>query len=458
MQTLEKPSLNPVLREFWETPARNKILYGGRASSKSWDAAGVSIFLANKYKLRFLCARQMQNKITESVYSLLKVQIDRFGLSSRFRVLQNKIINIVTGSEFIFYGIHRNIDEIKSLEGIDVLWLEEAHALTASQWAILEPTIRKDNSECWFIFNPNLYTDFVYQNFVVNTPPRTLVKKINFDENPFLSETMLRVITDAKERDDEAFQHVYLGVPRSDDESTVIKRTWIEAAIDAHVKLGFEPEGMKRLGFDIADDGEDKCAVVYAHGSVAFWCDEWAAKEDELMNSCYKVYAEAVAREAHITYDSIGVGAFSGSKFKEINAQRNGYVRYSDFNAGGSVQHPDSIYTGKIKNRDYFSNVKAQAWWMLADRFRNTYNAVQRGEVFSPDKMISISSSMPQLEKLKTELSTPKRDFDANGKVKVESKKDLAKRDIKSPNLADAFVMAYAPANQSLFVGKDSGW
>lgn len=84
-----RPTLNPALREFWTAredkdgnPIRNRVLYGGRMSSKSWDAAGFATYLANTYKLRFLCARQFQNKIEESVYSLLKGQIERFGLSS----------------------------------------------------------------------------------------------------------------------------------------------------------------------------------------------------------------------------------------------------------------------------------------------------------------------------------------------------------------------------------------
>ncbi|EOJ3542009.1 PBSX family phage terminase large subunit, partial [Shigella flexneri] len=179
-----KPTLNPALRSFWTMRARNKVLYGGRSSSKSWDAAGIAIFLSNKYTLRFCCARQIQNKIEESVYTLLKIQIDRFGLRHRFRILNNKIINRVTGSEFVFYGLWRNIEEIKSLEGIDVLWLEEAHALTEYQWKILEPTIRKEGSECWFIFNPGLVTDFVWRNFVVDPPEGTLIRKINYDENP----------------------------------------------------------------------------------------------------------------------------------------------------------------------------------------------------------------------------------------------------------------------------------
>ncbi|UPI98046.1 phage terminase large subunit [Klebsiella pneumoniae] len=154
------------------------MLYGGRSSSKSWDAAGIAIFLSNKYSLRFLlCASDPEQKLKSRCIPCSKIQIDRFGLRHRFRILNNKIINRVTGSEFVFYGLWRNIEEIKSLEGISVLWLEEAHALTEYQWKILEPTIRKEGSECWFIFNPGLVTDFVWRNFVVDPPEDTLIRK-----------------------------------------------------------------------------------------------------------------------------------------------------------------------------------------------------------------------------------------------------------------------------------------
>lgn len=450
------PSLNPALRPFWTTRARNKVLYGGRTSSKSWDAAGFAIFLADNYRLRFLCTRQIQNKIEESVYALLKIQIERFGLRHRFRVLENKIINRFTGSEFIFYGLWRHIGEIKSLESVDVLWNEEAHAMTPAQWEVLEPTIRKEGSECWFIFNPGLVTDFVWRNFVVDPPPDTLVRKINYDENPFLSDTIKKVIAAAKARDEDAFEHVYLGVPRTDDDAAVIKLSWIEAAIDAHKVLGIESLGRKRVGFDVADSGADKCANVYAHGSVVLWADEWAAREDELMTSCERTYSEAILRGAEITYDSIGVGASCGSKFAEINTQRRERIRYHKFNAGDSVVDPDREYQPEVSNKDFFANLKAQAWWSVADRFRNTYNAVKAAEegdgrlAFTDDQLISISSACPHLEKLKFELSTPKRDFDNNGRVKVESKKDLVKRGVASPNIADAFIMAFAPTDKTL--------
>lgn len=455
--TADAPSLNPCLRPFWQAatingvPIRNRVLHGGRASSKSWDAAGFATFLTNSYRLRVLCVRQFQNKISESVYALLKIQIARFGLKSRYRIDRNKIYNRFTGSEFMFYGLYRSIDEIKSMEDIDILWIEEAHNLTKEQWKILEPTIRKQGSQIWVIFNPKIATDFAYKLFVLNPPPGTIVRRINFDENPFLSDTMRAVIENARKGDPEDFAHVYLGEPRANDEDAVIKRTWILAAIDAHKKLGITPTGAKRIGFDVADSGTDKCAEVYAHGALVSWADLWKGGEDELLKSCTRVWNEGRKRGASVTYDSIGVGATAGAKFAELNKANPGTpVLYAKFNAGGAVFQPEALYSNQTKNQDQFANIKAQAWWLVADRFRNTYNAVHNGQQFREDELIFIASECPYLDQIIDELSTPKRDFDNNGKVKVESKKDLAKREIESPNLGDAFVMAFAPGVRPL--------
>ncbi|MCG2572345.1 PBSX family phage terminase large subunit [Acinetobacter sp. ME22] len=443
-------TLNPVLEAFWLMPARNKVLYGGRASSKSWDAAGFAIFLADNYKLRILCARQFQNKIEESVYSLLKIQIERFGLKHRFEILKNKIINKYTGTEFMFYGLWRNIDEVKSLESIDICWLEEAHNISKEQWEILEPTIRKDYSQFWIVFNPKLANDFVYKRFVLKPPPKTISRLINYLENPFLSQTMLDVINAAKEEDYDDYAHIYLGVPRDDDDDVVIKRSWLMAAVDAHTVLKFKPEGIKRLGFDVADGGADKCANVQTHGSVLQWTDEWKAREDELLQSCTRTYTRAVLENSQIIYDSIGVGAGAGAKFQELNEAQNRHIRYSKFVAGGKVWQPDSKYRGTdMYNKDMFNNLKAQSWWSLADRLRNTYNAVRNGQQFNVEELMAFDSSCPNLEKLMDELSTPRRQYGADGKVKVEGKEELAKRGIPSPNLADAAIMSTTPAVSS---------
>lgn len=448
-QTFQGPTLNPALRSFWMTPARNRVLYGGRASSKSWDAAGWAVFLATKCRIRVLCARQFQNKIAESVYTLLKIQIERFGLQDQFTITDNSIKHDLTGSEFLFYGLWRHIDEIKSLEGIDILWLEEAHNLTAEQWEILEPTIRKEGSQVWILFNPRLVTDFVWRRFVVNTPPDTIKRHINYNENPFLSETMLRIIAAKKDEDAEEFGHIYLGEPREDDDAVVIKRSWIMAALGACKRLGIPKGPGRRIGFDVADSGEDKNAQVLMEGIEAAFVEEWKGKEDELLKSAGRVHKKARETGAEIEYDSIGIGAFAGAHFQALNEEFGTDLAYHRFNASDGVVSPDDkvddLDLKSPTNADYYANLKAQTWWTVARRFRNTFNAVERGMSYESHELISISPDCDHLDRLIDELATPRRDFDNAGRVKVESKKDLSKRDIPSPNLADAFVMANAP-------------
>lgn len=441
----EKPRLNPELKLFWRTRARNRVLYGGRSSSKSWDAAGIAVQFSRMAKIRVLCTRQFQNKITESVYTLLKIQIERFGLQDEFDITNNGIKHKTTGSEFLFYGLWRHIDEIKSLESIDILWVEEAHNLTAAQWEILEPTIRKEGSQCWIIFNPRFATDFVYKHFVTSPPPDTIVKLINYTDNPFLSNTILKVI-DAKKNDDfEEYQHIYLGVPRDNDDKTIIKRSWVMAAIDAHKTV--KPSGGSWLGtgrvggYDVADDGNDKNALTVMDGSVCTLINEWKADTDELFKSSKRVYnVVKLLGCVSLGYDSIGVGAGTGGHLNELN-----YRSHFRFNAGAGVAYPDKKYKDtKLTNREYFSNLKSQAWWRVAERFRNTYLAVVKGYEFHADDMISLSSECDarMLNEMVDELSTPFKDFDKAGRVAVESKKDLDKRDIASPNKADSFIIA----------------
>ncbi|QRE00367.1 terminase large subunit [Burkholderia phage BCSR52] len=442
--------LNPALQSFWLDPSRYKALFGGRASSKSHDAAGFAVYLARNYNLRFLCARQFQNKIEESVYTLIKNKIEAAGWENEFVFTRSSIYHKETKSEFLFYGIARNLNEIKSTEGVDILWLEEAQYLTEEQWQIIDPTIRKQGSQIWLIWNPDQYTDFIFQNFVVNPPSNCLSRQINWTENPFLSETMLKVIYDAYRRDPKLAEHVYGGAPKMGGDKAIIQLQYVLAAIDAHKKLGWEIEGSKRTGFDIADDGDDTNAIVDAIGNVVVWAEEWEGLEDELLKSSTKVFNHAVEKGSSIIFDSIGVGAHAGSKFKELNESRSLEIVYEPFNAGGAVYDPDEAYMKlphvTITNREHFSNVKAQMWDRVATRFRKTYEVIAFGANHPHDELISISSEhIPKktLDKLKIELASPHKDIDGMGKFKVESKKDMReKRGIKSPNIADAFIMA----------------
>jgi len=445
------PIMNPNLRDFWNKPSRFKVLYGGRVSSKSWDAAAHAIQLANKLPLRFLCTRMYQNRIDESVYTLLKETIKRFGFSKDYNILNNKIINTNTGAEFLFYGLARNIEEIKSFEGVDILWNEESHSMTEDMLRILEPTIRKEHSEIWFVFNPKLATDFVYREFVLNPPDDAVVRMINYDENPFISNTIRKTIENLKAKDYDSYLHYYKGIPKQDDEDVIIKRTWLDSCIDAHIKLGIDPTGERITGYDVSDDGKDESAYVNKYGILITKVHQWKAKEDELVKSAKIIRNEAERFKSFVRYDSIGVGAGVGSNIKELNKINEIKVKYEAFNSGGAVVNKEKEYEAGVKYKDYFSNVKAQAWKEVADRVLKTHNAITKGASYDPNEIISISSECDFLENLLTELSTPRKDYDLAGKFKVESKKNLAKRGVKSPNLADAFVMCFAPIEKGKY-------
>lgn len=415
-------------------------------SGKSFDTAGILLYLASTYKVRVLCTRRFQAKISESVYALLKkIILEDDYFKPLFTIYESTIKCNKTGSEFIFFGIERNILDIKGLTDISITWVEESELLTEEQWEILRPTIlREENSFCVLVFNPRYDTDFVYRNFVMNKREDTIVRLINYNENPFLSDSAKSLIeNDKKHLEEDDFNHIYLGYPKSENQDSFIKRSWIDACIDSHIKLGIEAKGKYTIGYDIADSGNDACSTVKVYGNVVVDIKEWKAKEDELEQSAEKVFKMALDNNAEIIYDTIGVGASAGSTFRRLNSEYKKNIVYSKFDAGAAVMSPNTEYRPLRKNKDHFENLKAQQWQIVADRMLHTYNAVVKGEPFKEDDIISIDSRCDLINELKIELSSPLKEESKRGLVKVESKDAMKKRGIQSPNIADAFIMAY---------------
>ena len=440
--------MNKVFKPFLQKK-RYKIAYGGRGSGKSWSVAELLIELSRRATLRILCARELQMSMSDSVIALLSDTIERKGLLQEFEVQKTSIRHLGANSTFMFYGIKNNPTKIKSLEGVDICWVEEAEAVSKESWEILIPTIRKDGSQIWVTFNPKNILDDTYQRFVVKPPSDSVVLKVNHDSNPHFPKELRSEMDDCRIRDFDLYRHVWLGEPVADSALAIIKPSWIEAAVDAHIKLGFEAQGKRILGFDVADEGDDANATILRHGSVVLEADEWRGQD--VIYSSDKVYTYAESANAGlIIFDSIGVGAGVKAQFR----RKTGLVQAAGFNAGGEVLKKSSRYTEGKTNGDMFSNLKAQTWWTVRDRFFNTWRAIEHGDVYPADQMISLSSTIDNLEYLKAELSRPQVDYDNNGRVKVESKKDLKKRGIPSPNRADALIMAFAPISGGLWSSK----
>lgn len=192
------------------SPSRYKVLYGGRGGAKSWAIADALIVRAWERPTLILCTRELQKSIKESVHKLISDRIDANGFGGEFEVLNTEIKGR-NGSRFIFAGLRHNITEIKSTEGVDICWVEEAEKVTDGSWRILIPTIRKPGSEIWISFNPNLITDATYQRFVLNPPPDAWVQKVSWRDNPWFPDVLKREMEYLKAKDDEEYRHIWEG-------------------------------------------------------------------------------------------------------------------------------------------------------------------------------------------------------------------------------------------------------
>jgi phage terminase large subunit len=458
--------LNPNLRDFWTTQKPYKLLKGGRFSSKTQDAGGMAAYLARTYTLRFLCIRQFQNRITDSVYTVIKNKIIEAGWQDEFEIGVSSIQHKETGSDFLFYGIARNIEDIKGTEGVDICWIEEGEALTEDQWGIIDPTIRKENAEVWVLWNPQLKTDFVQAKLPDLLGDSCIIRHINYTENPFLSTTAREKAERLKLADPEAYRHIYLGIPLSSDDNSIIKGKWVDAAIDAHIEIDDFPMGGGRTGgFDVSGgvDGKvtatkanDPNAFLWRHGCVVEGLEEW--HDDDPNAAAGRVFEIALRNGLdHINADDIGVGASVCGEMRRLHSaalsdnHKTPPMTFSGWTASEGPSNPDLEYRDGKTNGDMFYNLKAQGWRKLADRFENTWKA-RNGLQFDPDKLISLPSGLPMLEKLRGELTAPRKET-VNGKEKVESKADLKKRGIPSHNLADGLVMAFDEPQTSWLAG-----
>jgi len=190
---------------------RYKVFYGGRAGGRSWSFARALLFLGFQRPMRILCAREVQNSIKDSVHKLLKDQIQIMGLGKFYKPLDTEIRG-ANGTEFTFIGLSVQTEEsVKSYEGYDICWVEEAKNVKQSSWSILIPTIRKPGSEIWVSFNPELISDYTFQYFVVNPPEDAVVVKVNFRDNPWFSDVLEKERLRCKQFDPESYENIWEG-------------------------------------------------------------------------------------------------------------------------------------------------------------------------------------------------------------------------------------------------------
>lgn len=435
---------------FLFKPKRFKIAFGGRGSGKSESFARyVLVCMAQGQK--WLCLREFMNSLEDSVHSMLKGIIELEQMQG-FQVLANEIRHESGG--YAKYGqLARNIASIKSKFDYDGAWIEEGETITEESLDVLEPTLRKDGSEILITFNPVREDGAVYARFVkpfyqdilrdgYYSSDLVYVAMVNMDKNPFAPAELIKASEAMKAEDYDKWLHVYGGEPMRDLEDVIIQPKWVDAAIDAHKKMGWDGIGVKVIGFDPADGGADAKAVAMRHGSVITKVKDWTKGDvEDGINRAFS-YADDW-RADQLVFDGDGLGA---AVKVGLSARIEGKaLQVIGYHGGASVDNPGDKYQDLRSNKDTFKNKRAQYWWYLRDRFEATYRAVEKGQYLDPEKLISLSSDgIKDLSLLKSELTQVKRKLTNNSIIQIESKADMAKRGVKSPNMADAIVMAFA--------------
>jgi len=262
MDNLKVVEIPIEYKRLFDNDWREAAVYGGRFSLKSHTVARYLLIQARMKKTRIACFREFQSSIADSSHQLLADLINLYELKE-FEITNNSIINKLNGSDFLFKGMHRNEQSIKSIEGIDIAWVEEAQSVSKLSIDVLTPTVRKEGSRIIYTYNRLLEDDPVHQRLVLEGRPNTLVINVNYDiamKYKMMPEIIRLEMEDDKEKRPALYKHKWLGEPNSLERK--IYRNWaIIESIPHEARL--ERYG---LDFGYSNDPTSIVAVYYYNG------------------------------------------------------------------------------------------------------------------------------------------------------------------------------------------------
>lgn len=456
----------PVLK----STRRFIIVIGGRGSGKSVTVHDIGLIDMADLGAKGLFLREYQSDISDSTHSLLASEVDRLGIKG-VRVTDSTI-ETVRGGRARFRGLARNPEGLKSAHGFHFFCMDEAQTASEKSLKMLTPTMRTTGGRMFFIANPGSSEDPFSQRFIVPFLSDLQTKGIyedelhtvvfmNYTDNPWFDEGM-----ESERAWDEAnlsramYRHIWLGEFNDSVEDNFIKVEWFDAAVDAHKKLGWKPTGARLAALDPADHGEDSKAYGERHGSVVDFLQDWF--EGDINDGADRAIGHAQARGADgFTWDAVGMGA--GLRRQVTDAFANTSCIVQAFMGSESPRDKDAPFQSDAWNfvkpdategahtltiGDVFPNLRAQAYFLLMERFYNTYRAVVKKEYVDPDTMISLDSEGigEFMTKLRAECCRLPRKRNANQKFDVMDKKTLrAKYKMASPGMADVLSMLMLP-------------
>jgi len=392
-------------KDLFDESWRYIIYYGGRCSGKSYHVALALLLRGRLKRLRILCTREIQNTIKDSVHKLLKDLIEQYGMND-YIVTNDSIYNTRTQTEFIFKGLRRNIAEIKSLQGVNICWMEEAQSVTADSLNILTPTImRQDGAQIIATFNRMTELDPVFVKYCINRPKNCSVREINYDvleKVGLLSQVIKEEIEYDRENNPELYLFKWEGQPLSQLDNAIISRTDVIQAMRQEI----EAEGAIELGVDVARMGSDRTVLWKRKG---FKTIDFRIYEKKRTNEIADLIEEFIDfdKDIKIKVDDTGVGG--GVTDILINREYNNIV---PINFGSSAS-----------DKDKYNNIISEAWFYMTKIMKDI--------------------ELPEDKDLLMELSTRTWKMDGKGRRCVESKNDYKKRGYRSPDLADACILCY---------------
>lgn len=447
-------TLEPVLTR----PKRFIIVVGGRGSGKSQNIAAIEASRIRDYGIKLGCFREFQNSIEDSVYSLLERQAKAID-EDRFTFIQNTIRSR-TGGSAKFKGIARNTDSVKSMDDFQDFWIEEAQATSANSLKTLTPTMRNAGGRQIFTANPSSSEDPFSKRFInpfldklvsdgIYEDDLHLVILMNWKDNPwFPQELESERIWDKEHLSSALYEHIWEGAFNDSVENSLIMAEWFDACIDAHKKLGFSPRGVKIAAHDPSDTGPDSKGLTIRHGSVITDIEEMTSGTINEGGD----WATGIAIQKGVdafTWDCDGMGVGLSRQVSQAFEGKNKQIAM--FKGSESPDFPDAMYEPSSKslmadqktNDDVFKNKRAQYYSYLRDRCYLTYQAIVHNEYCDPDKLISFSSEIKLLQKLRSELCRMPVKPNANGYIELYTKEEMkSKFKFKSPNLADSVMMS----------------
>jgi phage terminase large subunit len=393
--------VSPKMERFRE-PWRIKLAKGGRgAGAKSWSTASLLIQRAHREPLRIGCFREVQKTIEESSYQLLRETIERLRYPG-WKITRESL-DSPAGAHIIFRGLVdiRAANQVKGLEGFDIFFLDEASQISHDSIRMMLPTLRKAGSELWAVWNPETEFDPVYTRLWLADRDDVLMVDLEPGkiDNPFWTENLqLEMEADYRNNPDEA-EHTWGGAPRKQGDNAVMSRVAVRAAMNRTAEET-EPD---EVGVDVARFGNDKTEMYRRRGFKTVAHKEFIKKDTQFIADAAWDFSGR-SSQVPIKVDDTGLGGGVTDRLKRLGA------KVIPVNFGGAPH-----------DKEKYDTVADEMWFE-----------------FPVDE-----ASIPDDPDLMTELSGRLFDYDKRGRRKVEPKDQFKKRFGRSPDKADALLLAY---------------